>query len=78
IVEEVAPRYSSTLPQAFEDSAAPAIRQPVYYDGNYQPRGADNLLRLRQAPRPAERRQPANRVRVRVVEQALPLKDRAC
>ncbi|MFU6991764.1 hypothetical protein [Pseudomonas paraeruginosa] len=78
IVEEVARRNTSTLPQAIEESAAPAMRQTVYNDGNYQPRGADNLLSLRQAPRPAERRQPANRVRVSVVEQALPLKDRDC
>ncbi|HFT1929610.1 TPA: hypothetical protein RG926_000115 [Pseudomonas aeruginosa] len=42
------------------------------------PGGADNLNGRRQAPRPAEQRQPANEVRVTVVEQTLPLRNRAC
>ena len=41
-------------------------------------RRADNLNGRRQAPRPAEQRQPANEVRVTVVEQTLPLRNRAC
>lgn len=59
-------------------SAAPTTRQTVFNDQNYLPRGADNVVSLREGYKPVETEKPAGKVRVTIVEQTPSMKVRAC
>lgn len=59
-------------------SESPAIKQTVFNDQNYAPRGADNVLSFRENYHPIEPERPAGKVKVTVVEQTPSMKERAC
>lgn len=77
IVEEQARRdaMSTQQPEQPTGSASPAVKQTVFNDQNYTPRGADNMLSLREAYQPAEPEKPAGKVRVTVIKET---KDQTC
>ncbi|WP_178101764.1 hypothetical protein [Pseudomonas yangonensis] len=80
IVEEQARRdaMSQQQPEQPIDSDSPAVKQTVFNDQNYAPRGADNVLSLRDTYQPAEPEKPAGKVKVTIIEQTPSMKDRAC
>lgn len=80
IVEQQARRdaMSQESPEQLSSSESAAIKQTVFNDQNYTPRGADNVLSLRESYQPVEPGKPAEKVRVTVIEQTPSMKDRAC
>lgn len=77
IVEEQERRdaMSQQQPEQPIDSDSPAVKQTVFNDQNYAPRGADNVLSLRDTYQPAEPEKPAGKVRVTVIKET---KDQTC
>lgn len=59
-------------------SESPAIKQTMFNDENYTPRGADNVLSLRESYQPVEPEKPAGKVKVTVIKEEQKLKDWAC
>lgn len=80
IVEEQARRdaMSTQQPEQPIGSDSPAVKQTVFNDQNYTPRGADNVLSLGGSYQPVEPEKPAGKVRVTIIEQTPSMKDRAC
>lgn len=77
IVEEQARRDAMSLqqPEQPTGSDSPATKQNIFNDHNYTPRGADNVLSLRDTYQPAEPEKPAGKVRVTVIKET---KDQTC
>lgn len=77
IVEEQARRDAMSTQQAEQTtgSDSPAVKQTVFNDQNYTPRGADNVLSLRKNYKPVEPEKPAGKVRVTVIKET---KDQTC
>lgn len=77
IVEEQARRdaMSTQQPEQPTGSDSPAVKQTVFNDQNYAPRGADNVLSLRDTYQPAEPEKPAGKMRVTVIKET---KDATC
>lgn len=80
IVEEQARRdaMSTQQPEQPYDSDSPAVKQTVFNDQNYTPRGADNVLSLRESYRPVESENPPEKVRVTVIKEDQKLRDWVC
>lgn len=80
IVEQQAGRdaMSQQQPEQPTGSDSPATKQNIFNDHNYTPRGADNVLSLRETNEPAESENPVGKVRVTIIEQTPSMKDRAC
>lgn len=80
IVEEQARRDSMSQQRSEQPtgSDSPAAKQTVFNDQNYNPRGADNVLSLRESYQPVEPEQPAEKTRVTVIKEEQKLKDWAC
>lgn len=78
VVEERARRDAMSHQSKQGNSAESPPKQTVFNDLNYQPRGADNVLSLRDTYQTEEQAKPAGKVRVTVIEQAPNMKDRAC
>ncbi|UYP31950.1 hypothetical protein OEG79_07600 [Pseudomonas sp. Z8(2022)] len=77
IVEEQARRdaMSQQQPEQPTGSDSPAVKQTVFNDQNYTPRGADNVLSILEGYQPAEPAKPAGKVRVTVIKET---KDSTC
>ncbi|MFI8979364.1 hypothetical protein [Ectopseudomonas khazarica] len=77
IVEQQARRdaMSQQQPEPPTSSDSPAAKQNIFNDHNYTPRGADNVLSLRESYQPAEPEKLAGKVRVTVVKET---KDQTC
>lgn len=77
LVEQQARRdaMSQQSPEQPTSSKSPAIKQTVFNDQNYTPRGADNVLSLRESYQPVEPEKPAEKVRVTIVKET---KDPTC
>lgn len=77
IVEEQARRdaMSTQQPEQPTGSDSRAVKQAVFNDQNYTPRGADNVLSLRETYQPAEPEKPTGKVRVTVIKET---KDQTC
>nr|WP_256833247.1 hypothetical protein [Pseudomonas oleovorans] len=77
IVEEQARRdaMSQQQPEQPTGSDSPAAKQNIFNDHNYTPRGADNVLSLRETYKPAEPEKPAGKVHVTVIKET---KDQKC
>lgn len=77
IVEEQARRdaMSTQQPEQPTGSDSPAVKQTVFNDQNYTPRGADNVLSLRESYKPMEPEKPAGKTRVTVIKET---KDQTC
>lgn len=77
IVEQQARRdaTSQQSPEQSISSESPAIKQTVFNDQNYAPRGADNVLSLGLTYQPMEPEKPAGKVRVTVIKET---KDSTC
>ena len=80
IVEEQVRRdaMSQKQPEQPTGSDSPAVKQTVFNDQNYTPRGADNVLSLGGSYQTVEQEKPAGKVRVTIIEQTPSMKDRAC
>lgn len=80
IVEEQARRDAMSQPQPEQPtgSGSPAVKQTVFNDQNYTPRGADNVLSHRENYQPAEPEKSAEKVRVTVIKEDQKLKDWVC
>lgn len=79
-MEEQARRdaMSQHQPEQPAESDSPAVKQTVFNDQNYTPRGAVNVLSLHETYQPVEPERPTGKVRVTVIEQTPSMKDRAC
>lgn len=77
IVEEQARRDAMSQHQSEQPtgSDSPATKQNIFNDHNYTPRGADNVLSLRETHQPAEPEKPTGKVRVTVIKET---KDQTC
>lgn len=77
IVEEQARRDAMSPPQPEQPtgSDSPAVKQTVFNDHNYTPRGADNVLSLSDTYQPAEQEKSAGKLRVTVIKET---KDETC
>lgn len=77
IVEEQARRdaMSQQQPEQTTGSDSLAAKQNIFNDHNYTPRGADNVLSLRETYQPAGQEKPAEKVRVTVIKET---KDQTC
>ncbi|WP_417311294.1 hypothetical protein [Ectopseudomonas khazarica] len=77
IVEQQARRdaMSQQQPEQPTGSDSTATKQNIFNDHNYTPRGADNVLSLRESYQPAEPEKPAGKVRVTVIKET---KDQTC
>lgn len=77
IVEQQARRdaMSQQQPEQPTGSNSSAAKQNIFNDHNYTPRGADNVLSLRESYQPAEPEKPAGKVRVTVIKET---KDQTC
>ena len=80
IVEEQARRdaMSTQQPEQLTGSGGPAVKQTVFNDQNYTPRGADNVLSFQDRYQKEEPGKPAGKVRVTIIEQTPSMKDKAC
>ncbi|QLF92794.1 hypothetical protein HW090_06145 [Pseudomonas sp. ABC1] len=80
IVDQQARRdaMSQQQPEQPTGSDSPALKQTVFNDQNYTPRGADNVLSLRESYQPVEQEKLAEKVQVTIIEQTPSMKDRAC
>jgi hypothetical protein len=66
------------MSQPPEQTSSPntsAVRQTAFNDQNYTPRGADNVLSLREANQLVESEKPAGKMRVTVIKET---KDSTC
>jgi hypothetical protein len=61
-----------------EDSEPTPVKQTVFNDQNYIPRGADNVLSLNVPDQPPEQEKPKQKMTVTIIEQTPSMKDRAC
>lgn len=77
IVEEQARRdaMSQHQPEQPTGSDSPARKQNIFNDHNYTPRGADNVLSLRETYQHDEQEKTAGKVRVTVIKET---KDQTC
>ncbi|MBZ9666749.1 hypothetical protein H3221_018580 [Pseudomonas sp. LMG 31766] len=77
IVEQQARRDAMSQEQREQTtgSNSPAVKQTVFNDQNYTPRGADNVLSSREAPRTVPQEQPKEKLRVTVIKEERKLKD---
>jgi len=77
IVEEQVRRdaMSQQQPEQPTGSDSPAVKQTVFNDQNYTPRGADNVLSLGGSYQTVEQEKPAGKVRVTVIKET---KDQTC
>jgi hypothetical protein len=77
IVEQQVRRdaMSPQQPEQHTGSDSLATKQNIFNDHNYTPRGADNVLSLRDTYQPAEPEKPAGKVRVTVIKET---KDQTC
>ncbi|SUD39499.1 Uncharacterised protein [Ectopseudomonas mendocina] len=77
IVEEQARRdaMSQQQPEQPTGSDSPAVKQTVFNDQNYTPRGADNVLSSREIPKPVIQEQPKEKLRVTGIKEETKLKD---
>ena len=77
IVEQQAKRdaMSQQQPEQPTGSESPTTKQNIFNDHNYTPRGADNVLSLRESYQPVEPEKPAEKVRVTVIKET---KDQTC
>ncbi|MGE8296967.1 MAG: hypothetical protein ACN6PH_15630 [Pseudomonas sp.] len=77
IVEEQVRRdaMSPQQPEQPTGSDSPAVKQTIFNDQNYTPRGADNVLSLRETYQRAEPEKPTGKVRVTVIKET---KDQTC
>ena len=80
VVEEQArrdamPHPHAQLPTSTEKTA---IKQTVFNDLNYTPRGADNVLTFQDTYQPIEPEKPAGKIRVTVIKEEQKLKDWVC
>lgn len=77
IVEEQARRdaMSTQQPEQPTGSYSPATKQNIFNDHNYTPRGADNVLSLRETYQHDEQEKTAGKVRVTVIKET---KDQTC
>lgn len=80
IVEQQARRdaMSQQQPEQPNGSDSPAAKQNIFNDHNYTPRGADNVLSLRESYQAVEPEKQAEKERVTIIEQTPSMKDRAC
>ncbi|MGK8438373.1 hypothetical protein ACRS3X_13700 [Ectopseudomonas hydrolytica] len=77
IVEEQARRdaMSTQQPEQPTGSDSPAVKQTVFNDQNYTPRGADNVLSSREIPKPIAQEQSKETLRVTGIKEERKLKD---
>lgn len=77
IVEEHARRdaMSQQQPEQPTGSDSPATKQNIFNDHNYTPRGADNVLSLRETYQHDEQEKTTGKVRVTVIKET---KDQTC
>lgn len=77
IVEQQAGRdaMSQQQPEQPTGSDSPATKQNIFNDHNYTPRGADNVLSLRETYQHDEQEKTAGKVRVTVIKET---KDQTC
>lgn len=77
IVEEQVRRdaMSQQQPEQPTGSDSPAVKQTVFNDQNYTPRGADNVLSSREIPKPVIQEQPKEKLRVTGIKEETKLKD---
>ena len=77
IVEEQARRdaMSTQQPEQPTGSDSPAVKQTVFNDQNYTPRGADNVLSSREIPKPVAQVQSQETLRVTGIKEERKLKD---
>lgn len=77
IVEEQARRdaMSQQQPEQPTGSGSPAVKQTVFNDQNYTPRGADNVLSSRETPKPVAQEQSQETLRVTGIKEERKLKD---
>lgn len=77
IVEQQVRRdaMSPQQPEQPTGSDSPAVKQTVFNDQNYTPRGADNVLSSREAPRTVTQEEPKEKLRVTVIKEERKLKD---
>lgn len=66
---------SQQQPEQPTGSDSPEVKQTVFNDQNYTPRGADNVLSLGGSYQPIEQEKPAGKVRVTVIKET---KDQTC
>jgi hypothetical protein len=80
IVEEQARRDAMSRQRAEQSNSSdsPAVKETVFNDQNYTPRGAGNVLSLAGSYQRVEQEKPAGKVRVTIIEQTPSMKDRAC
>lgn len=81
VVEEVAARGATPQLQSARRLAGTAKQPPqqtVFNDANYTPRGADNVLSLKEPHQPIELPKPAVNKEITVVGERPSMKDRAC
>ena len=76
-MEEQARRdaMSTQQPEQPTGSYSPATKQNIFNDHNYTPRGADNVLSLRETYQHDEQEKTAGKVRVTVIKET---KDQTC
>lgn len=76
IVEEQARRDAmSQQPEQPNGSGGPAVKQTVFNDQNYTPRGADNVLSSQEIPKPVAQEQSQETLRVTGIKEERKLKD---
>ena len=80
IVEEQARRdsMSTQQPEQPTGSDSSAVKQTVFNDQNYTPRGADNVLSLRETYQPVAPEKSAGKLQVTVIKEDQKLKDWVC
>ncbi|GIZ12222.1 hypothetical protein [Pseudomonas sp. NCCP-436] len=77
IVEEQARRDAmfQQQPEQPTGSDSPAVKQTVFNDQNYTPRGADNVLSSREIPKSVIQEQPKEKLQVTGIKEERKLKD---
>lgn len=77
IVEEQARRdaMSQQQPEQPAGSDSATLKQTVFNDKNYKPRGAENVLSLSESYQPKEQEKPAEKLRVTIIKET---KDSTC
>lgn len=66
---------STQQPEQPTGSDSPAVKQTVFNDQNYTPRGTDNVLSSREIPKPVIQVRPQEKLRVTGVKEERKLKD---
>lgn len=81
IVEEQARRDQAAqlniMPHPTEASSA-SVKQTVFNDQNYMPRGANNVMSFVEPASRVEEQEPVEKLRITVIKQEPSMKDRAC